>query len=423
MAQKEISVNIDKRVINSCYRPYIDDSTRLQIFYGGSSSGKSYFLAQRVVIDMLKGGHNYLCVRKVAKTVSRSIFNEICKAISSFSVSKFFQINKSDYVITGPNGYQILFAGLDDVEKIKSITPAKGVITDIWVEESTETEQDDIKQLSKRLRGKSKVAKRVILSFNPIYQTHWIYREYFAGRWQDDSKTYKDDHMTILKTTYRDNEFLEPDDIYELEHEADPYWKAVYTDGNWGVLGKAIFTNWHIADLADIEFPDYINGLDFGYANDPAALSRCHFDRRKNTLYVVDARYMFEYTNDVLAAEIKNVIGREMVVCDSAEPKSIAELRRYGVTAVAAKKGRDSINYGIQWLQQVTIVVDKRLTELINELTVYRWREDKDGNIIPKPIDKDNHILDSIRYATEIDSGWTGNTYSKDLKIPLAGAL
>ena len=129
----QINIDIDGNVFNPIYRPYLGDNTYTQIFYGGSSSGKSYFLAQRCVLDMLKGGHNYLIVRKVARTVRKSVFNEITKAISFFKVSKLFKVNVSEMLIRGPNGYEIMFAGLDDVEKVKSITPSKGVITDIWV--------------------------------------------------------------------------------------------------------------------------------------------------------------------------------------------------------------------------------------------------------------------------------------------------
>ena len=268
----QININIDGNVFNPIYRPYLGDNTYTQIFYGGSSSGKSYFLAQRCILDMLNGNHNYLIARKVARTVRKSVFNEICKAISFFKVNKLFRINVSELVITGPNDFQILFVGLDDVEKVKSITPKRGVITDCWVEESTESDYADIKQLKKRLRGRAAVSKRIILSFNPIYQTHWIYGEYFKGRWDDSKQTYRDDTLSILKTTYRDNKFLMPDDIRELESETDPYYRDVYSNGNWGVLGKVIFKNWHTEDLsrdgpqADLvkSFDKFQNGLDFG---------------------------------------------------------------------------------------------------------------------------------------------------------------
>lgn len=420
----KIKVNVSKKVFNPVYLPYLESDTYTQIYYGGSSSGKSYFLAQRCIWDMLKGGHNYLIVRKVARTVRKSVYNEITKAISFFQVSKLFHENKSDLVITGPNGYQIMFAGLDDVEKVKSITPAKGVITDIWVEEATEADYGDIKQLQKRLRGRALVEKRIILSFNPVYQTHWIYQEYFKGRWDDSSQQYNSDLLSILKTTYRDNTFLTDADKRELENEKDPYFRDVYTNGNWGVLGKVIFKNWHVADLsgrADT-FDTFQNGLDFGYAEDPAAFIRCHYDERGNTLYILDARYFHGMTNDLLASEVMNICGREVVVCDSAEPKSIAELRQYGVTAIPAEKGKDSVNFGIQWLQKLNIVVNTNLPELVNELTVYKWDEDKDGNVLPKPIDRDNHLIDAIRYALFREMGW-GARRGGSIRMPLAGAM
>lgn len=268
----KVRINIDSRVFNAVYRPYLEDTTYCQIFYGGSSSGKSYFLAQRCIIDMLKGGHNYLCIRKVARYIRKSIFNEITKAIAFFKVGDLFHVNASDMVITGPNGYQILFVGLDDVEKVKSITPSKSVITDIWVEEATEAGPDDIAQLRKRLRGRAKVSKRIILSFNPVYKTHWIYDEYFRGKWADNDSSYREDRLSILKTTYKDNEHLSPEDIAELEGEKDPYYRDVYTNGNWGVLGDVIFTNWHTEDLSRdgpngalvSSFVEFNNGVDFG---------------------------------------------------------------------------------------------------------------------------------------------------------------
>lgn len=421
----QINLDIDGNIFNPVYRRYLDDETYTQIFYGGSSSGKSYFLAQRCVLDMLKGGHNYLIVRKVARTVRKSVFNEITKAISFFKVSRLFKVNTSDLVITGPNGYQIMFAGLDDVEKVKSITPAKGVITDIWVEEATETEYGDIKQLKKRLRGRAAVSKRIILSFNPVYQTHWIYTEYFKGKWDDSKQAYCSDVLSILKTTYRDNTFLTDGDIRELESETDPYFRDVYSNGNWGVLGKVIFKNWHTEDLTEKarSFSTFENGLDFGYADDPAAPTRCHFEPRENRLYILDARYLYGMTNDLLAAECKEMFGREVVTCDSAEPKSIQELRNYGLTCIPAQKGKDSVNFGIQWLQKLDIVIDCHLTECINEFTVYKWQEDKDGNVLPKPVDRDNHIIDSIRYATERAAGWAGGYSHSSVRMPLAGTM
>lgn len=421
----KIKLKIDDRVFNPVYLPYTSYVAPLEIYYGGSSSGKSVFLSDRCVIDMLKGGHNYLILRKVANTVRRSVFNEITKSISKFKVTNLFNVNKSDMIITCQTGYQILFGGMDDPEKVKSITPAKGVVTDIWYEEATEADYEDVQQLDKRLRGQSKVNKRIVLSFNPIYQTHWIYNNYFAGRWDDNSKQYKDRQLSILKTTYKDNKFLTADDIVRLESTKDKYYRDVYLSGNWGIIGKAIFTNWRTEDLTTLKatFTTYQNACDFGYADDPAAPVRCHYDRAKMTLYLLDARYCYGYTNDLLAAEIRNMCNREVVVCDSSEPKSIQELRQYGVTAIAAKKGKDSVNFGIQWLQKLQIVIDSSLKDAINEFTVYKWREDKDGNVLPEPVDKNNHIIDAIRYALEQEMRSADQKDWRNIKIPIAGTM
>jgi phage terminase large subunit len=398
----KIKLKISKKVFNEIYIPFLNLVTRVQIFFGGSSSGKSYFLAQRCVLDVAQGGHNYLCTRKVAKTIRSSTYNEIVKAINRLKLSNYFTINKTDMVITCVNGYQILFAGLDDVEKIKSITPQKGVITDIWVEEATETERTDVKQLQKRLRGLSKVKKRLILSFNPILQTHWIYQEYF-GNWDDSKNLYQDEDISVLRTTYRDNKFLTDDDRMALENESDPYFKAVYTDGKWGILGAVIFRNWRVEDCSEVRkiADKFKNGLDFGYGGDPAAVAHTYHDKARKRIYILDELYQKGLTNDLLAEEVKKIIRKQYITCDSAEPKSIQELKNFGVNALAAKKGKDSVNFGIQWLQRQEIIIDISCTNTKNEFQQYKWKEDKNGNALQEAVDKFNHIIDALRYAYE----------------------
>lgn len=402
MTMAKVNLKISKKVFNAAYIPYLYDETGTQIFFGGASSGKSYFLAQRTVLDVAQGGHNYLVTRNVQKTIKKSVFNEITKAISFFKLDGLFHINKSDMVITCANGYQILFCGLDDTEKLKSITPKKGVITDIWVEEATEADYAAVKQLRKRLRGRSKVQKRLILSFNPILKTHWIYKEHF-GNWDDSKREYREDRLTILKTTYKDNRFLTQQDIDELENETDRYFYEVYTLGNWGVLGNVIFRNWEVQELSEIRhnLTSFYNGLDFGFSQDPAALAHMAYDRKHKTLYILDELYEKELTNDLLAQGIKRIIGTQDVICDSAEPKSIKELKNFGIRAHPAKKGKDSVNFGIDWLQRQKIIIDVRCQNAKNEFQMYRWQEDKDGNVLPQPVDKDNHLIDAIRYGTE----------------------
>ena len=399
-------IHFTRDAFNDVYYPLLDDETRTQIIFGGSASGKSVFKAQDVIYSLLSGGRNWLCVRNIAKYIRVSIFNELIKLINTHGLSRLFKINQSEMSVTCANGHQALMAGLDDVEKIKSITPRKGIITDIWIEEATEvTDPAKVKQLEKRLRGKSKVKKRIHLTFNPILQTHWIYEKYFKGRFADNDTTYRDDNLLILKTTYKDNNYLEQDDIYALENESDEYFYNVYTLGKWGILGDRIFTNWQTADLQNDPivktFDIFKNGLDFGYSNDPTALTRSYYHRGLKRLYIVDEYNAKGKTNDILAQDLKPIVGAEPVVCDSAEPKSIQELCNYQINAIGAIKGKDSVNHGIQWLKQQEIIIDKRLQNTINEFQLYHWKRDKDGNVHNVPVDRNNHHIDALRYAFE----------------------
>lgn len=399
-----IELDISPERFNAIYLKHgINNQHRIQIYYGGSSSGKSVFLAQRAVLDVFNGKRNYLIVRNVKATLRNSCFNEITAAISEFELTPYFSINKSDLVITCLlNRKQILFAGLDDVEKIKSIKPQDGVLTDVWVEEATECEERSVKQLGKRLRGRSAVAKRITLSFNPILRDHWIYTKYFSI-WQDDKQYVESGNVSILKTTYKDNKFLMPDDIAELENETDTYYYEVYTLGNWGVLGAVIFRNWRVEDFSDIEhtFPMFRHGVDWGFGTDPFAYGKLYYDKTRRKLYVIDEVCAVGLLNPEAAKLIKPHVGRDRVVCDSAEPKSIAEFRQYGINAVAAEKGKGSVEHGIKWLQSVEIIIHPRCQEAKNEFTKYKYKEDKNGTVLPIPVDKDNHIIDLIRYATE----------------------
>lgn len=405
-------IEVNGGAFNKAYLPFIDEKSelrnrRVQIFFGGASSGKSYFLAQRVVADATNG-RNTLVLRNVARTVRGSCWNEIIKAINTSGEARRFSVSKTEMLITCTlNGSQILFSGLDDSEKIKSITPANGVLTDIWIEEATETSYDDFKQLEKRLRGESRHPKRITMSFNPVYKEHWIYGQFF-GNWQDGATEYHDDGLSILKTTYKDNRFLTDDDRAALENETDPYYKAVYSEGNWGTLGDVIFRNWRSEDLSGFNTDKPLFGLDFGFSSDPAAAVKVHYDRAQKRIYILDELYEKGLTNTQMAGILREWVGQHYITCDSSEPKSIKELQNYGVRAVGAKKGPDSVIHGIQWLQGHEIIVDIKAQHMRNELQLYQWRKDKNGQSMRVPEDRNNHCL-------------TGNTLIETLqgKIPI----
>ena len=404
-----MEVEIDTAIFNDVYVPLLYDTARTQILFGGAGSGKSVFVAQRAVIDVMRGGRNYLICRQVARTINRSVFNEIVKVITDWDVASLFLVNKSDFTITCKNGYQILFVGLDDPEKIKSITPKKGALTDIVIDEATETEKNTIKQLFKRQRGgNEKTPKRLTMLFNPVLQSHWIYQEYFSrAGWTDKQTDYKseDNSLSILKTWYIHNKFLTAEDVKDLENEQDSYYYNVYTLGNWGVLSGTIFTNWRVEDLSKMraQFTNQRYGLDFGFSSDPAALACMHYDKMRKTIYFFDELYERGLTNDMLAESVIAKAGRNRVVCDSAEPKSIAELRNAGVNAIAAKKGADSVTFGVQWMQQHTLIVDVNAINAKNEFSTYHWKTDRQGNVMRVPADRDNHYIDAARYGLEDD--------------------
>lgn len=397
----------EKLYVNDAYIPYLKAPQRTQIFYGGSSSGKSFFIAQRVIMDVI-GGRNYLVVRNVGATLRYSVFNQLKKTILAMGLESSFHISGNMVITYKPNGKQILFSGLDDVEKLKSVTPEVGVLTDVWIEEATEVAYEDFKQLSKRLRGLTgdealdALPKRITFSFNPIMKTHWIYSTFFCD-WDDTKNKYETEDLLIVKTTYKDNQFLTADDVKALESEKDPYYYAVYSLGEWGVLGKVIFKNWHTEDLTDLipTFDHIYNGLDFGFADDPNALVRCHLDKKRKRIYVFEEMVKAGMYNDELADYLKAHIGTQYVTCDAAEPKSIGDLCRRGIRAKSAVKGADSVNFGIRFLQSYEIVVDIRCQTLRNELQVYHWKEDKYGNTLQIPVDADNHTIDALRYALE----------------------
>lgn len=257
-------------------------------------------------------------------------------------------------------------------------------------------------QLKKRLRGKTDKHKGIIISFNPVLKSHWIYTEFFAGCWDESKTVYKSARKLIVKTTYKDNKFLTEDDIYELEHETDEYFYNVYTLGNWGILGNVIFKNWSTADLSSMaaSFDAVDNGLDFGFTN-PNALVRCHVSEKSKTIYIFDTMGKRGQTYNSLITDLKQKVGSQVVTCDNEDNRGVFMLQQGGIKAVPAKKGGDSVLNGIIWLQGYKLVIDVKQQEFINEIQQYHWQEDKDGNVLEKPVKKNDHFMDALRYAVE----------------------
>jgi phage terminase large subunit len=218
-------------MMNDWIKKLYNNRTRYVVAKGGGGSGKSYGVMQLIVYRVIaEPGHKVLVIRKVATTLRESCFSLVLEIINSYGCSSLFKVNKTDMVIECINGNRILFKGLDDPEKIKSIN----AITDIVIEEATELEQADLNQLDIRLRGSTKHPKQMFIMFNPVSATHWIKKSFFDV---------KRDDCTIIETNYKDNKFLDADAIKVMEafKDTDPYYYMVYFLGQWGVTGKTIF--------------------------------------------------------------------------------------------------------------------------------------------------------------------------------------
>lgn len=312
--------------------------------------------------------------------------------IKGYGLSEYFSINKTEMTITAVTGSRLITSGLDDVEKLKSISN----VNRIWIEEASEIDEQDFTQLDLRLRGTDNLGYQLTLTFNPISDLHWLKKRFFDIGMPD---------TLILKTTYKDNNFL--DDKYKqtLEElkERDLQYYKIYCLGEWGTIGNVIFINWQKQDLTELipTFDNIYNGLDFGFAQDPTAYIRVHLDKKRKHIYIFDELYQTEMHIDEIAIEISQRIKRERITCDSSEPRSIADLKRHNINAYPAKKGPGSIEHGIKWLQGYKIIIDNKCINVIKEISRYRYKEDKNGNAIPKPVDVDNHLIDALRYALE----------------------
>lgn len=383
---------------NSAFKRAKATKCRYRILYGGAGSGKSHYAGQETILNMLSSGeYAYLVVRKTNKSIKNSVYKLLMDVINEAELGSYFQCNRSDMSITCVTGSRLITSGLDDVEKLKSVTG----INRILVEEASEISEADFEQLDLRLRGVNRVGHQLTMMFNPISELHWIKKRFFDVGVND---------CFIMKSTYKDNSFLDEAYIRKLEglEQQDYQYYRIYTLGEWGTLGNLVFSNWRKEDLSEMaeRFDNHYNGLDFGFADDPAAFVRVHLDSSRKIVYIINEIYRRGAHIDELADDIKGLVdGGELVICDSAEPRSISDLRRHGVNARGAKKGKGSIEHGIKWLQSYEIVVDHGCVNMIKELSGYKWREDKDGNVIPKPIEFNNHLIDGLRYGLESAMG------------------
>jgi len=385
-------LEIDARVFNTAYLPHLETQDRFLVLYGGAGSGKSYFAAQKKLYRALsEPGHRFLIARKVAKTLRHSVFQLFRDVIGDWGLTGLFKVNKSDMEISCLNGSQLLFVGLDDVEKLKSITR----ITGIWVEEASELLPTDLRQLNLRLRGPTPSYKQIVLSFNPVDAESWLKRDFFDAGPRPG--------VTIVHTTYKHNRFLDAEYIAELEalKEQDLYYYQVYCLGEWGSIGNLILTNWVVEDIRQdpSDYDAASAGLDFGFNHPSAYLD---LGLRDGDVYVLNEVYERGLTNTQLIDRVKQERrGRHAIVADSAEPARIQEFRAAGLPARAALKGPDSVKAGIDWLRRRRIHVHPSCVNTIKELRAWKYREDKNGNVLEEPVEYMDDAMAALRYGTE----------------------
>lgn len=394
-------------VIGKGYKKFWEFKGRYRVCKGSRASKKSKTTALWYIVNMMKyPGANTLVIRQTANTLKGSCFTELKWAIRRLNVQGYWKVNESPLEMTYiPTGQKIYFRGLDDPLKVTSITVDVGSLCWMWIEEAYEImDESKFDTLDESIRGQvdNRLFKQITLTFNPWNELHWIKARFFDVI---------DDNILAMTTNYMCNEWLDENDLklFEDMKVNRPKRYEVAGLGNWGVVDGVIFDNWTVEDLTEQipHFANIYNGLDFGFAEDPNALIRINFDRARKKIYVFDEFYRGRLHTDELAELIREYVNDEYITCDSASPQNISDLVRRGIRAIPAVKGPNSVNFGIQWLQGYDIIIHHKCVNFIKEISNYQWDKDKFGNVLQRAVDKDNHLIDALRYATEqLQSGF-----------------
>ena len=373
---------------NLSHKDILQDDNRFLISYGGAGSGKSYSVAQKILIRILsEEGHRILVARKVAKTLRVSVFQLFKDLIANEGLFDDFTINKTDMTITyKPNGSQLLFFGLDDIEKLKSIQG----ITSIWVEEASECDENDVAELNRRLRGHTKYAKQIIITFNPISHLHWLKARFF----DNPAST-----ASIYRTTYKDNAFI--DDEYKQEIEDiknyDVQQYNIYALGEWGVLNNnLVYHNFkeseHKTKLTLNDFQVLHIGLDFNVGG--CAVVVCGI--RDDKVHVVDS--VAVYDTDAVVTHLIKYKGKQIILYPNTSgknqtanaPQSSVDLLRqagYRIDAPLANPPvRDRINAVNRMLAEDRFLVNDHCEKVVFALQTQAY--DAKG----KPEKSDDHV-------------------------------
>lgn len=383
---------------------------RYRVVKGSRASKKSKTAALWYAVWLNKKGYekaNLIVFRKTYRTIKDSCFTDLKWALNRIGALDDWTITLSPLEMTRKStGQKILFRGLDDPLKVTSITVEQGSLCWAWLEEAYEVmKEDDFNILDESIRGEcpEPLFKQWTITFNPWNERIWLKKRFFDT---DDPDT------LAITTNYMCNEWLDDADkaVFERMKQNNPRRYQVAGLGNWGIVDGLVYENWkeeafdHTSDKFKKEHPDLISafGLDFGYTNDPSALFCGLLDIKNKQLFVFDEMYQKGMSNKRIAETVEEMgFKKERITADSAEPKSIDELKGLGLRVQAAKKGKDSIQNGIQWIQDLEIIIHPRCVNFLTEISNYTWAEDKFGTKLNIPIDDFNHLMDAMRYALE----------------------
>lgn len=394
-------------VIGKGYGTYWNYKGRYRVVKGSRASKKSTTTALNMTYRIMTyPNSNGLVIRKVFRTIKDSCFSQLKWAIHRLKVDKYWKATNSPLELTYlPTGQKILFRGLDDPLKVTSVAVDKGSLCFLWIEEAYEImSEDDFNMLDESIRGQvpDGLFKQITLTLNPWNDRHWIKKRFFDN---------EDKDILAITTNYKCNEWLDESDlkVFETMKTHNPKRYRVAGLGEWGVVDGLVYENvredrFNKEDVIKNN-PNIkpVFGLDFGYTNDPTALFCGLLDLENYKIYVFDELYEKGLSNKNIYKEIEKMgYRKEKIIADSAEPKSIDELKDLGLYRISpAKKGKDSILNGVQFIQNFEIIVHPRCVNFMTEITNYQWAKDKFNKAINEPIDDFNHLQDAMRYAIE----------------------
>lgn len=390
-------------VVGKGYKTFWNFKGRYRVVKGSRASKKSKTTALWYITNLIKYPEaNLLVVRKIYRTLKDSCYTELKWAARRLGVEEHFIFKESPFEITyKPTGQKIYFRGLDDPLKVTSVTVDTGCLCWMWIEEAYEImKEDDFNVLDESIRGECPegLFKQITITFNPWNERHWLKKRFFDAE--------PDADILAITTNYLCNEWLDKADlkVFETMKKNNPRRYAVAGLGGWGIVDGLVYENWkeEAFTLEDIKHCKSAFGLDFGYTNDPSAFFVGFVDIENKKLYVWDEFYQPGMSNRKIFDTITEMgYSKERITADSAEPKSIDELKGYGLRVKGAEKGKDSIANGIQWIQDLEIIIHPRCVNFLTEISNYTWEVDKFGSKLNRPIDDFNHLMDAMRYALE----------------------